>query len=107
MRFEMSIKNIEETFEELFKDSNKQVKVNDALTATNLLFALKDNTPVDTGHARDSWNMTSTKKGFDIANPVEYIDNLNHGSSKQAPAFFIETTALKYGTPKGAIVEPL
>ena len=103
----MSITGIKETFLDLEAEMRKEVTIQATPIVHMLTLDLKAETPVDTGHARDSWTTTPTKDGFDIANPVEYIDYLNQGSSKQAPAFFIETTALKYGTPKGAIVEPL
>lgn len=67
---------------------------------------LANKTPVDTGFAKASWSVKNNAQGAVIENTAPYIDRLNAGSSKQAPAFFIEQTALKYGTPKGAIVEP-
>jgi hypothetical protein len=75
--------------------------------ANDLKQDLASKTPVDTGKARDSWMVKATPKGADVVNTVDYIEKLNAGSSQQAPAFFIEQTALKYGTPKGVIVEPL
>ncbi len=62
-------------------------------------------TPVDTGLARDSWRMDKVVNGYDVINDVAYIERLNAGSSKQAPQHFVEASALKYGTPLGAIVE--
>lgn len=63
---------------------------------------LKDATPVDTGNARDNWKTD----GKTISNEVDYIDHLNAGSSKQAPAFFIEKTLLAQPGvyPSGTIV---
>ena len=65
---------------------------------------LKRATPVRTGKARDGWMVTA--KG--IENPVDYIDKLNGGSSKQAPAFFIEKTLLSDPDvrPNGIITTP-
>lgn len=57
---------------------------------------LKIVTPVDTGKARKGWDyeLNMTRRGklrsATIFNPVEYIDVLNKGHSKQAPIFFIE-----------------
>ena len=62
-------------------------------------------TPIDTGVAKAGWRREKTPLGYDIKNDVPYVQRLNQGSSKQAPRYFIEQTALKYGTPKGAIVE--
>jgi hypothetical protein len=58
--------------------------------------ALKDNTPVDTGEARDGWYLD---KDGNIVNEVEHIEALNDGHSKQAPEYFIEKTLL---TQKGS-----
>lgn len=69
-----------------------------------LVVALKAATPVDTGNARDHWKkvVVDRKKGkFQVINEVPYITDLNRGSSKQAPAFFVETTALKFGKLDG------
>jgi len=64
--------------------------------------ALKLETPVDTGKARDGW----THNKNSISNSVPYIDDLNKGSSKQAPLHFIEKTLLASSTvkPNGVIV---
>jgi len=80
---------------------------------------LKRVTPVDTGRARNSWLATQNKNEFEktgsggiplglmsnvsedkieqwyITNGVPYIKKLNEGSSKQAPARFIENTVLQ------------
>jgi hypothetical protein len=62
-------------------------------------------TPIDTGLARRSWSIQRFGSIFNVKNSVPYIERLNAGSSIQAPARFIESTALKYGTPLGTIVE--
>ena len=67
-----------------------------------LVEALRNATPIDTGKARAGWE--TTKSGID--NNVEYIDNLNNGTSKQAPPYFIERTLLSHRgvLPSGIIV---
>jgi len=66
--------------------------------------AVKEATPVDTGKARDGWRLQGTK----IINDVDYIEELNGGSSKQAPKHFIEKTVLSLGYKvKGTIVKTL
>lgn len=64
---------------------------------------LRNNTPVDTGAARDGWRVT--EEG--ITNDVPYVDRLNKGSSRQAPSNFIEQTVLadKDVRVVGAIVQ--
>lgn len=77
------------------------------LVKTTHAFArdLKAATPVDTGEARDGWKVEKLPVGYSVVNEVEHVKYLNEGSSKQAPSHFVESTALKYGTPLGAIVE--
>ena len=67
-----------------------------------ILKALQEATPIDTGNARENWRIEKDK----IVNDTEYIDVLNAGSSKQAPAYFIEKTLLtQQGVyPSGTIV---
>ncbi len=72
----------------------------------SLLTELKRKTPVDTGEARDSWQrFAPSKQVVLITNDADHIESLNDGSSKQAPEYFIERTAVKYGRPLGLIVE--
>jgi hypothetical protein len=52
--------------------------------------ALSDATPVDSGEAQRGWIATETG----IENPVPHINSLNRGSSQQAPSHFIERTLL-------------
>jgi hypothetical protein len=67
-----------------------------------LIERLKEATPVDTGNARDGWKLVDGK----IVNEVDYIDDLNTGTSNQAPAYFIERTVLSDTSvkPNGTIV---
>jgi len=55
-----------------------------------MLTALRNATPVDTGEARAGWHIEGDK----IVNNVEHINELNDGSSRQAPPFFIEKALL-------------
>lgn len=63
---------------------------------------LRAATPVDTGEARAGWQIA----GNAIVNDVDHISNLNEGTSKQAPARFIERTLLQEPgvVPNGIIV---
>ena len=52
-------------------------------------------TPIDTGRAREGWEISEVKKDKDrvyitLSNDVPYIQALNQGHSQQAPARFIE-----------------
>ena len=66
------------------------------------LARIKAATPVDTGAARDSWQIKRDK----IVSDSDYMIDLNHGTSQQAPTHFIEKTLLTDPqlTPNGTIV---
>ena len=85
----------------LLKEAEKFTKAK----VNSLVYALKDATPVDTGRARDGWYTT----GDSIRNDVEYVDDLNQGTSKQAPVRFIEKTVLSQSGVKseGVIVRSI
>lgn len=88
--------------------------------ASQLELALSIATPKDTGAASESWDVsilpnqfTDVDRGIQgssftgipsrskddvlyLTNGVTYIDDLNAGSSQQAPARFVETTAARF-----------
>lgn len=68
-----------------------------------LVASLAAATPVDTGEAAAGWKVEDGR----IINEVEHIGKLNEGSSRQAPAHFVEHTVLASPIvmPRGAIVE--
>lgn len=79
-----------------------------AVATRKLLTELANATPVDTGLAKASWTMSPGRPGaYYITNEVPYIGVLNEGHSLQAPAHFIEHTALKYGRPLGIIAQEI
>jgi hypothetical protein len=84
---------------------SKEVSIIKEKKIQKLLSELKQATPVDTGKARDGWYFT----GSSIRNDIEYIDELNQGTSKQAPAYFIEKTVLAQTgiKPLGVIVKTI
>ena len=88
----------------IFKEFEMAVEAKKKAKMSQMVEALKDATPVATGHARDGWHVS----GDSIVNEVDYIDDLNDGSSQQAPAFFIEQTLLAQEgvSPSGTIVRP-
>ena len=61
-----------------------------AQKSKKLLQNLVDATPVDTGAAAHGWKLEGNK----ILNEIDYISELNRGSSTQAPAHFVESTVL-------------
>lgn len=105
MTISFTLGNIDNAFKTLAKDSKLEQKLQEKIVAKALLLDLKSKTPVATGHARDSWDIEETVLGFNLTNSADYIQQLNEGSSKQAPEHFIERTAMIYGTPLGQIVD--
>ena len=64
--------------------------------AVALSTKLANATPVDTGNAKDGWEVVQKDKAtFIVKNDVAYISSLNAGHSQQAPAFFIERVILE------------
>ncbi len=104
MGAKMSIRGIDAAFRDLRRKQETAIKVKDRIRNQALLVELKEETPVDTGEARDSWKRIEVGTVTNIINITDYIEFLNQGSSKQAPAYFIERIALKYGKPLGSIV---
>jgi len=90
----------------LLKEVDKDIKSELPIIASKIVDELELRTPKDTGEAARSWeSITVDKHSFNIVNDEDYIKYLNAGSSKQAPANFIEQTVLQYGTAKGNVVE--
>lgn len=80
----------------------KEMKSKTAVVLRKAMADLVAATPIDTGHARESWSV----EGDSIVNTADYIEHLNAGSSKQAPLHFIERTLLSQEGifPSGTIV---
>jgi hypothetical protein len=105
MALKIKVFNIKQEFENLLNSKNKLSKQESKKVVEVLVEELRQKTPIDTGLARDSWKVEDSLFGIDIKNTTDYIQYLNQGSSKQAPAYFIESVALKYGDPIGKIVD--
>ncbi len=101
----ISALNIRATFKGLAADLGKEAKQQADKINEKILSEIKEETPIDTGLARRSWEIRSKGLVTEIVNTTDYIQYLNQGSSKQAPKYFIEKVALKYGQPLGSIVE--
>lgn len=72
-------------------------------TADLMVVDLKLNTPVDTGFAQSRWRAQEIGNKVKITNDAPYIEDLNSGSSKQAPSHFVERTVIKYGRLTGPV----
>ena len=93
----------------------KEVEAATTKAVEKLVVSLQLATPIDTGYARSRWTsykqtsfkisvkflddfkISFTETNFYVENDADYIGKLNRGSSKQAPAFFIEQTILENG----------
>lgn len=99
-----SVSGIAGVLKEIEDARKREVARQKRRVISELVEDLREATPVDTGRARDGWRATEDS----IENDVEYIDDLNQGTSQQAPARFVEATLLrKPGVrPNGTIVTP-
>lgn len=52
----------------------------------------RSKTPVKTGYTRSQWKKKVTKRDFEVANRVPWIERLEAGASKQAPRGIIGPT---------------
>jgi len=116
----INVKNINKELKKVSKTLEKEIGFKVQIETINALKDLAKVTPVDTGKAKNSWDLeinnikphfTNSRLGireaeYKLINTVPYINKLNEGSSKQRPARFIETTLLNNGLiPIGVIVQ--
>ena len=131
----ITLKGVEAEFKSKDKELVSTVNQIARIQAIDTVAKLKEKTPVDTGRARNSWvlsrdknNFLDAKGGYTAAiggpglgpvsstkietlyatNGTPYIEDLNRGTSKQAPARFVEATVAqqKY-TPLGVLFETI
>ena len=86
----MRITGVNSTILSIKKQADRETQQGLSRKKRQIVEKLKEATPVDTGEARDGWRV----EGNSIVNDVEHLDNLNAGSSKQAPSHFVERTLL-------------
>lgn len=110
--FAVRFTNVENAFRELREQLGDEVARAFDGRVLELAENLREATPVDTGTARDSWFVSATVPAnftgevmAEIFNTTDYIDELNAGTSRQAPARFIETEVLRLFEPGGVIVQ--
>jgi hypothetical protein len=90
---------------DIFREFKNLLDIRKRAIIKELTDQLENDTPVDTGYAKNHWQFTDNE----IRNETEYISELNEGSSKQAPAYFIEKTVLnnRHVEPNGVIVSKI
>lgn len=99
----ITIAGIKEEFRRLNKLADKEEAALLAIASKQMVVALAENTPVDTGKAQAGWKSREEGDHVIIENDVEYIESLNSGHSKQAPAFFVEQTLSRFGELQGVV----
>lgn len=98
------ISKLKEELRQFYKGSEKgQLET----IATKLVSELKEETPVNTGYARSRWTFKRGPSKCTIENDAPYIEDLNNGSSRQAPRLFVEKTILLNPNvkPNGTLVK--
>jgi hypothetical protein len=131
----ITLPNLNKEFDDVSQEVRELIHQATVATALNAVVSLQQVTPVDSGRARASWNISTEagdfKRGFGaldvnslisttaltnldsnglsteiyLTNSAPYINELNRGKSDQAPARFIERTLLQFYDPDGLIVE--
>jgi hypothetical protein len=131
MSVSVDLKGLDNTFKEVDTKIIELVNQGQRLSALQAVNELVQVTPVDTGRARASWALSSypgvirdnaergltsgsivlgpvpnnTIEQLYITNGAPYIQDLNAGSSLQAPPRFIEKTISRYFTLQGGFVK--
>jgi len=77
-------------FRELKAELKREADLKVLKTKVKVMKKLAELTPVDTGEAQRGWRVVNDA----IVNEVEHIEELNNGSSQQAPKRFIERALL-------------
>jgi hypothetical protein len=100
----LTVKNVNPEIRKVLAQSEEISKKGFEARVSRMVDDLKAATPVDTGRAQSGWSLVKKLRSIDVLNDVPYIQALNEGHSQQAPARFVERTAMKHGMPLGTIV---
>jgi len=131
----ITLKGVDAEFKSKDKELTYTVNQIARVQAIDTVAKLKERTPVDTGRAKNSWVLSKNKNKFLDAkggytasvggpglgpvsdskietlyatNGTPYIEDLNRGTSQQAPARFVEATiAQQQYTPLGVLFETI
>jgi hypothetical protein len=75
---------------------SRKLQKNLEMTIVDVANLTKDtavkNTPVKTGFTRKQWTKNYTRRDFEVANRVPWIEKLEAGASRQAPKGIIGPT---------------
>lgn len=100
-------KGVDATFRQALRQSQTITQEEMRRRLASMLVMLEASTPFLTGFARSRWKIEGTFPRFRVLNDASYIEYLNAGSSKQAPMFFVESIALRFGIPVGVIAQTM
>jgi len=103
----MVFKGIDSTFKDVQRQHNQLSEKQMRRSLASMLVMLEASTPFLTGFARSRWRIEGIFPRFRVLNDAAYIEYLNRGSSKQAPAFFVESVALRFGKALGVVAQVL
>jgi hypothetical protein len=133
----ITIPNLNKELDDVSQEVREVIYQASVATAFNAVTSLQQQTPIDTGRARNSWNISTDTKDFKkdfsaisvnsllattalntldsdglsvdiyLTNSAPYINELNRGKSDQAPSRFIERTLLQFYDPDGVIVDEI
>jgi hypothetical protein len=90
MKITLDLSDLTRKLPEIVKQSVAELQDVRNKVALDIFNDLVLTTPVDTGKARNGWQIDDAGGVVEITNNVEYIAKLNDGHSAQAPAGFIE-----------------
>lgn len=133
MAVQFKLKGFNSIENELNAEVTKIVNQAQRVSGLQAVAELVDVTPVDTGRARSAWSLNNNKVLIDrqegslaanptvilgpvptdrietlyITNGTPYIQELNAGSSVQAPPRFIEKTVAKYFDINGVVAQSI
>ncbi|MGK2911230.1 MAG: hypothetical protein ACSLE1_15725 [Sphingobium sp.] len=91
MKITIDVSDVMRKIPQIIADAQADVEALTQKVALDIYADLLMTTPVDTGAARQGWQLDNGPGGaMEISNSVPYIGKLNDGHSKQAPTGFIE-----------------
>jgi hypothetical protein len=120
MAISVKLTGVKAEFADLDEELTETINSLARIQALDTTTELKRETPVDTGRAKNSWLLTDSRDRFKdakssptgvynvlppvskteietlyVTNGTPYIEDLNQGSSRQAPARFVEQVVYK------------
>lgn len=83
---------IEQEIKLLSKEYSRDIHKVENEVSKDILKSVKDLTPVDTGKARNGWEIEESQNGALITNDVDYIEYLEYGTKHQRAYAMVRLT---------------